>query len=258
MSRAGGSVQANLDRWRGQFGLGHYERAEFEALERRPVMGIDSLIVEFDGPATVSGQQVEDARLLAAVVPGRIHVFVKMTGPREAVAEQKGRFYEFLDGLERSTPIAAAPPAGPPAGPSASGQQKGRLAWDLPPGWVQGESTSSMRLATFNPGGDQSVQAYLVILSGAAGGPIANLRRWNGQVGVPGPSEEEFAALRRIELFGAKAPLLESYGSSQAIVGTLARLGSNSLFVKMVGPSDAVRQHVESFVAFCASMEVDG
>ena len=264
LSRAGGSVNANLDRWRGQLGLGRLDRETFDALERRSILGIESLLVDFAEPEGAGGAGVAPRRLLGAVIPGRFHVFVKMTGTAEAVVLQEKAFSEFLDGLRRSDAVAAGPmgessrpqtaSAGDVAG--AAETRSGRLSWSLPTGWEPGRSTSTMRLATFHPGGDTQVQAYLVILSGAAGGDLANLRRWNGQVGLPGPTQQEFDGLRRIPLLGTQAPLLESFGSNQGVVGTLAPLGGNSLFVKMVGPTDRVRQYTDELVAFCESLEV--
>jgi len=99
VSMFGGGIGANISRWRGQVGLPKVDDAELErsALKRK-VAGIDSFYVDLDNPRGPAGAN----RILAAIVPvGGQLMFVKMTGPRDLVGQQKNAFETFLDSFQR-------------------------------------------------------------------------------------------------------------------------------------------------------------
>src|SRR4051812_36103019 len=66
----------------------------------------------------------------------------------------------------------------PPPAPAA----EGALAWKLPKGWTD-EAGSGMRYATIKPA-DGKVEVSVVVLPGPAGGELANVHRWRGQIGL--------------------------------------------------------------------------
>ena len=101
-----GGPQANFDRWRGQMGQAPLTSAEFSDLERIPALGTEALMIEIDGRFTGMGNaDQQDARMLGAIVPnGSGTLFVKLTGPRDAVAAETAAFRAFLASLRRSTP----------------------------------------------------------------------------------------------------------------------------------------------------------
>ena len=74
------------------------------------------------------------------------------------------------------------------------------FSWTVPDGWEAGKE-SSMRLASYNVplSGGEVGDFSLVKLGGAAGGVLANLNRWRGQIGLEDATMEqvaEFAAHR--------------------------------------------------------------
>jgi hypothetical protein len=100
--RRWGTVEANLDRWRDQFG-GKPEKA---SEQRKEINGLDIALVDFSGefndqrgpfaPATTRSGY----RMLAAIIPadGELH-FVKAVGPEATIAAHADRFQEFIDSV---------------------------------------------------------------------------------------------------------------------------------------------------------------
>jgi hypothetical protein len=260
---AAGGLAPNINRWRGQLGLGPLGPAEIDGLPTTDVGGRTAVEVDAEGRFQGQGRVIDGARMLAlATVAGDPAVFVKMIGPAAAVGEQVDAFREFAASFEARE--AAGPPAAPGggggAGPAsgAAGSARG-LTWRLPEGWAEAESASSMRLASFRPGGDPELDAYVVLLPGAAGGVKANLDRWLGQVGLPELTDAQLEALPNVTVLGAPSPVLKAIGPKQGILGTIATLGgSTSVFVKLVGPASKVAASYDGFVAFCATLAPAG
>jgi hypothetical protein len=104
VSVAGGTIEANIDRWRDQFG-GKPEQA---SEEQKEINGLKVSLVDFAGefndqrgpfaPATKRAGY----RMLAAVIPvdGELH-FIKATGPRATIAAHADRFQQFIGSVER-------------------------------------------------------------------------------------------------------------------------------------------------------------
>ncbi len=95
-----GGDLANLNRWRGQIGLGEVAQAEFEAttqhLDRN---GLHMTVVNIVG--TGAGAQ----RILGAIVPhAGATWFFKMTGPDALVAKELAAFTAFLDTIKPAAP----------------------------------------------------------------------------------------------------------------------------------------------------------
>jgi hypothetical protein len=249
----GGGLRANLDRWRQQLGLPPLTDGALEELPRRPMLGHDAVFVEMAGRYAAAGSVIDEAVLLGAVARhGASTVFVKAVGPVAAVAAQRESFAAFVASLRAGGSEAGVPAAPPPDMPAPPG---GRLRWQVPAGWTLGDE-APMRAVTLHPGGDRAVHAYVVVLPGAAGGAAANLDRWREQLGLPPLDATARAALPRIRVLGADAPLLEASTAAQGVIGVVARIGRDSLFVKMVGPADAVRAARADFVTFCEALEV--
>lgn len=108
---AGGSVEANIDRWHGQFvqpdGSATKDKASTKKLK---VAGCDVTMVDIAGTFKdmpggpfAGGKPVErpDWRMLAAIVetPGRGNYFLKFTGPAATVAGEADGFRGMVEGL---------------------------------------------------------------------------------------------------------------------------------------------------------------
>jgi len=103
IARAGGSVDANVERWIGQFDVASQATARRTA---RKVGLLDVVVVDVRG--TYLGGMGMDHRsqpgwmLLGAIVatPG-MPVFIKLTGPEKSVAAARREFDGFIDGLRQ-------------------------------------------------------------------------------------------------------------------------------------------------------------
>lgn len=94
VSSAGGSMDANITRWCGQFGL-----TEPTKKEQRTANGLGVTVVELKGPyAGMGGQKKDNFMMLGAVIPGangQLHFF-KLTGPEKTVVASKNDFDTFI------------------------------------------------------------------------------------------------------------------------------------------------------------------
>ena len=96
----GGGVLANVNRWCGQLGAPELTEADLAALERVPVAGGEGVLVRLERGPGATAEPVQELLLGAvALLPERA-VFVKMTGPREAVEGQRAALLEFCGSLE--------------------------------------------------------------------------------------------------------------------------------------------------------------
>ncbi len=98
MSSAGGSREANIERWRGQFTRGPNDPEPQQ--ETVAVDGEEAIVVELVGTfrdGFGGGGEQQNHCMLGAVIPtGPASFFVKMTGPREAVLEHRDAFRELV------------------------------------------------------------------------------------------------------------------------------------------------------------------
>lgn len=93
LSRAGGTKSMNVNRWRGQLGLGPLEEEELaKTLQKFPVGTRKGSLVELKSDTqTLVGVMIED---------GDMMVFVKMMGDPKLAAQERERFEAFAKGLK--------------------------------------------------------------------------------------------------------------------------------------------------------------
>jgi hypothetical protein len=104
VSAAGGSVEANVDRWKGQFD----PLADEKPLETTEVNGMSVTLVDFAGDFNDARGPFAPAvkrpgyRMIAAIVPvdGQLH-FIKATGPQKTIAAHADAIHEFIRSVRR-------------------------------------------------------------------------------------------------------------------------------------------------------------
>jgi hypothetical protein len=108
VSEVGGSVEENVERWRGQFAGKPQEESE----DQVEIAGIEVTLVDFSGtyidrrgPMTPVVER-PDYRLLGAILPieGQLY-FLKCYGPERTVAERADEFHAFVRSLGSSAPL---------------------------------------------------------------------------------------------------------------------------------------------------------
>jgi hypothetical protein len=167
-----------------------------------------------------------------------------------------------------SEPLGSAPGstanASSNSNSNSSGAGGGGLRWSTPAGWSE-LPTTALRVANFRVGDDERAECYLTLLAGNGGGLAANVNRWRAQMGLGALSADEVAKLPRKTLLGADATLVDLRGSFSGmggaalddarLVGLLAIGPQGAAFLKMTGPSSALENQLDSFLALAASLQ---
>ncbi len=103
ISQAGGSIEANIDRWRGQF----QPEPEKEDVRELDANGKQITVVDFSGDYMDSrgpmfpAEKQTGYRMLAAIIPdGDQSYFIKAYGPRKTMEKHADEFQDFVQSLK--------------------------------------------------------------------------------------------------------------------------------------------------------------
>lgn len=286
LSGTGGGLTENINRWRNQMKLEPIDDAAVAELPKKPLLGGEATYIDLDG--TYAGMGAEagspDFKMVGLMLTtGGSAVFVKMTGPKALVEQELPKFEAFCASLEAGSPDphggmmaggamgapgADLPEGHPPLEPQmqAAGAAGGTdLQWTTPEGWVQG-GPRPMREVTFTLASDSGAECYISKLSNLGGGLDANLNRWAGQMGLDPLSADAIAALPKINVLGGDCPVVELKGNytdmsggahpESLMLGTIAVVGTDAYFIKMVGPAAEMDAQKANFTAFCESLKL--
>ena len=165
------------------------------------------------------------------------------------------RFYQAPK--DEPSPLAANPALPPPA-------TGGKPVWQKPGGWTE-KPASAMRLASFSSAekDGESADISVVTLGGPAGGALANVNRWRGQIGLPAVDDAGLATLltdmqidgkaaRIIDMAGTEPP--EGKTKPQRTVVAMIEVAGQTWFFKMSGEDSAVAAEKPAFLAFLDSI----
>ena len=262
-----GSELDNVNRWRGQVGVGPIDASKLAEAGEKVLIGSQQGTL-YDMAGT-DPQTKQPARILAAILSSQgMTWFFKMLGSDALVEEQKPAFKEFLKSVTPAAATEQLPSSHPPIGASmqgnaaAMGMEKAnpseKPTWEVPAGW-QEQPATSMRLATFQVTGDKGEKAEISVikLAGDAGGLLANLNRWRGQVGLQPVDKAELEKLittqevngTRIIVADMSGRAVESGDPARLIAITVPRPNS-SWFYKMIGNEQIVEQQKPAFIKF--------
>jgi hypothetical protein len=131
------------------------------------------------------------------------------------------------------------------------------LQWDLPKGW-SAIRAEGMRVATFKPAVEGKVDISVIRLPGEAGGELANVNRWRGQINLPPMDEIKRGQMRKV--IRSKAGEISFYdfigerSPRQRMLVGIIFINAHSWFVKMVGDEAPVTASREDFEKLLASL----
>ena len=251
-----GGALANVNRWRQENGLG--EIAEND-LASQPV-SVDSV----DGKLyDISGAT---ARTVVAVISrAGASWFFKMRGDPETVAGAQPAFLEFLKSVHFGGATAAQPAPIPPAMPemaaTPASSPDANPKWDVPSNWTE-TPAGPMVVKSFSISGDagQKANVSISVFGGGAGGILANVNRWRGQINLP-PIEEAAlpAATETLDVAGVKATLVDFTGADKAgqpsrLLAAIVAHGGETWFYKLTGDGPLVGREKAGFVRFVQSV----
>lgn len=266
LSGRAGSELDNLNRWRGELGLGPITADELPAAGQ-DVTVCDSQGRLFDivsGEARLEGRFKE--RTLAAMTEhGGQTWFFKMRGEADLVAREKDKFIAFLKSIDfhHGEASAAATPSTPaPAVASTEAETARELPqWQIPPGW-ETEPPTMMVLAAFKVGGGQDGGAKVQVSSfpGDTGGAHANVNRWRAQVGLgPITPEQLPQETAKLDLAGGQAIVADMTGKDAKtgrptrLIAAIVPRGGHTWFYKLTGDPGVVAEQKEAFLGFVQS-----
>jgi len=256
----GGGYAQNFARWCGQVGAQPLSQSLIDQLPTLRFLGMDGKLALIEG---------EKQQMLAAIAIGGGEFWsVKLKASAAIVKRERDHFLQFVKSLRKKLRSAAPKSVAgarqgtskAPAGPNRDPQS---LRWTAPPSWEKGH-TSSMRIATYYPGGDKSVELSVIVLGGTGGGVVGNIQRWYTQLNLAPPSEQAVGQLPKLKVLGFTAPMMDATGSyagmssgagtpDTTMLGVICLQPSWALFFKMVGPKEKVAKHKKAFRDFCTS-----
>jgi hypothetical protein len=186
----------------------------------------------------------------------------KIAGADDLVREQRPAFLQFLKSIAfyEDTEATARPPrlasTNDREAPSA-----GKPQWEVPPGW-QEQPPGQMVLAKFALPGSDGAKAEVTVSSfpGDAGGPLANVNRWRGQVSLePVDASQLDRLLTQLEVAGRKAMLFDMTGLDRKtgqrarLIGVIVPSEGQTWFYKLMGHEQVAERQKEAFIKFVQS-----
>jgi hypothetical protein len=155
--------------------------------------------------------------------------------------------------------------------------QKSSLKFTVPPGWIEEERTSSMRVAQYRltraEGDTENGSLVLYYFGqGQGGSTAANIERWVGQMKqAEGRSLREVAKEERFDVNGLKVTSVDVAGTYVAettpgsgtfenkpgyrLLAAVVETPVGPYFLKLIGPEKTVARWHESFFGFLKSFE---
>ena len=158
---------------------------------------------------------------------------------------------------------AGAMPASMPAGlPAPDNSGLPALKYNLPAGWKE-KPLTQMRVASFEISENgQTADVSVIPLGGMAGGDLANVNRWRGQVNLPPLADAELQKLaEKIEVAGQPADLFDVAGTSpgsgdtERILGVILHRDDMAWFFKLIGPAALAEKNKPALVAFLKTLQ---
>lgn len=248
-----GGLAANINRWRAQMSQPVASADAIAGLPRVPFLGREAVLVDLAGAFTgmSAGNAATDYRLVGLLlVDPAGSAFLKMVGPQDVIGPQVDAFRALARSIRSRAASAASDAIDAPAANHAGG-----IEWNAPAAWRRAPERATRTVSFYvDPG--ESVECYVTVLGGDAGGALANVNRWRGQMGQPPIGEPELAALPRIPMLGGQAILAQidqAQGDSQ-MLAALGELPGRTIFVKVIGPRGLIESQRQSFTAFCSSL----
>lgn len=271
---AAGGLLANVNRWRDQLKLAPISDV-VQAGTPMSVSGHDMFFVDLVSEQPISPDG-SISRILGGIFPTKGETwFFKIIGPDQLVESQRGAFKQFLESVHL-TESEAAPAPGPisantggndtnaPTPPPIEAAQGGPLQYTLPANW-QEKPLSPMRLASLKataPNGKET-DVSIVSLPGIAGGDLANVNRWRGQVQL-GPIDEDTLAksAEHVTANGHEYLIVNMVsdvpidGEKRRILAAILDENDRAWFIKMTGEDAAVASQKDAFIDFLRRLKI--
>jgi hypothetical protein len=150
-----------------------------------------------------------------------------------------------------------------PTPPPIEASQGGALQYTLPANWRE-KPLTPMRLASFKAmANGKEIDISVVSLPGIAGGDLANVNRWRGQVQLEAIDEVTLAkSAEHVQANGHDFLVVDLAneqpinGEKQRIVAAILDENDRSWFIKMTGEDAAVASQKSAFTDFLSGLKI--
>lgn len=155
----------------------------------------------------------------------------------------------------RPAVVPQAPETGPMrdmANTAVPTAQADGLQWQAPAHWLAGPD-APMRKATWftAPQDGPTVEISITAFPGDVGGPLANVNRWRGQVGLSPEASLAEVGMTHLDLpIGHVDTVLLEGPQGQGILAAIIPIGNATWFVKASGPNELLHAEQEHFQMF--------
>ena len=143
--------------------------------------------------------------------------------------------------------------------PSQAAAPSPPVIWTLPEDWAEVANTEPMRVATLSAG-PENVEVSLSAFPGPAGGVLANVNRWRGQLGLDPVDEAGLVETMESSTgHGATVAIvdLQSPDGDRMLAAIVDPGDGHTWFVKAIGDTDPLESIIESFRVFSRSIRID-
>ncbi|MGD1086159.1 MAG: hypothetical protein ABSA47_15600 [Verrucomicrobiota bacterium] len=257
-----GGALANVNRWRQENGLGEITDSP-PASQPVSVDSVDGKLYDISGAT---------ARTVVAMIPrAGATWFFKMRGDPETVAGAQPTFLEFLKSVHfggashfagaTSAQPAPIPPAMPEMAATPASGPDSAPKWEVPSNWTE-TPAGPMVVKSFSVSGDagQKANVSISVFGGGAGGILANVNRWRGQINLPAIEEAALpASTEPLDVAGVKATLVDFTGADKAgqpsrLLAAIVAHGDETWFYKLTGDGPLVGREKANFVKLVQSV----
>ena len=132
------------------------------------------------------------------------------------------------------------------------------LTCTIPEGWLVSNG-STMRLASYNVPFNGGIGDLSVIrLGGDAGGIVANVNRWRGQLNLPPMDQDKISNITNIANENKSKyrwfKIINETAPSSAFLCAILPENNTTLFIKLNIPISAIEEIENQFLEFCSSI----
>jgi hypothetical protein len=139
-------------------------------------------------------------------------------------------------------------------GPDASTRD---IEWKVPAGW-QEQNPSDMRLGSFLIKGanGQAADMSVIPLAGDAGGDLANVNRWRGQIQLSPLTAADLSAQSETIAPGGRRMIYVNFvGGKKRLLAAIYHRNGRTWFFKMLGEDQTVLESKRAFMQFLKSLK---
>jgi len=231
-------VLPNVNRWRGQLGLGKQTIDEMKASD-------DFHQFDLEDGTTITWVN------LSGKVPARPGS--GSASPSRPVASDAPAGPSLPPG---HPPTGGATASKPGAGGKGSPKSIPEMSFDVPDGWVSGSLKPFRKISWDIDNGGKTAEFYVSSLAAAGSDVAQNVNRWRGQAGLKSLKENELSnEVKDISIGGEKGSLIEISGEKQSIIGAIVVKGNTGWFFKLIGDPDTVSREKDKVRAFLKSVK---